>query len=62
MGQTQLKMVPKLMIILTIPLCSVRIQGDVIKLKETLNTTKDYFTIVEGKHFYALGLTLDIQS
>ena len=60
MGQTQLKMVPKLMIILSIPLCSVRIKGDVINLQETLNTTKDYFTVVEGKHFTALGLTLNV--
>ena len=60
MGQTQMKMVPKLMIILSIPLCSVRTQGDVINLKETLNTTNDYFTVVQGKHFYALGLTLNV--
>ena len=55
-----MKMVPELIILLFIPCCSKSMKGDVIKLIGTVNTTKDYITVLEGLNFTALELTLSM--
>ena len=60
MGQTQVKIAPELIILLFIPFCSKSMKGDTIKLIGTVNTTKDYITVLEGLNFTALELTLSV--
>ena len=54
------KMAPHYMIILLMPLCALSMLNEVNKLNGTVSTKKDYWTVLEGKHFTALRLTLTV--